>query len=116
MKAVEVIMEHGVPEDRIIFINLVHTEVLCYAGIFVTELLIDIVTRRIEDVLYPIPILASRESKAVNVFAHRLTYADAVQITGWIDQGLNEKAYIIPGLGDFGERRYCSFALDLYLR
>ena len=28
------------------------------------------------------------------------------QITGWIDQGLNEKAYIIPGLGDFGERRY----------
>lgn len=28
-----------------------------------------------------------------------------VQITGWIDQGLNEKAYIVPGLGDFGERR-----------
>ena len=29
------------------------------------------------------------------------------QITGWIDEGLNERAYIIPGLGDFGERRYC---------
>ena len=28
-----------------------------------------------------------------------------MQITGWIDQGLNEKAYIVPGLGDFGERR-----------
>lgn len=28
------------------------------------------------------------------------------QITGWIDKGLNEKAYIIPGLGDFGERRW----------
>jgi hypothetical protein len=28
------------------------------------------------------------------------------QVTGWIDQGLNEKAYIIPGLGDFGERRF----------
>lgn len=27
------------------------------------------------------------------------------KITGWIDQGLDEKAYIIPGLGDFGERR-----------
>ena len=27
-------------------------------------------------------------------------------MTGWIDKGLNEKAYIIPGLGDFGERRY----------
>ena len=32
--------------------------------------------------------------------------AGCVQITGWIDQGLNEKAYIVPGLGDFGERRY----------
>ena len=32
------------------------------------------------------------------------------KITGWIDQGLNEKAYIIPGLGDFGERR-CVFTL-----
>lgn len=29
-----------------------------------------------------------------------------MQITGWIDEGLNEKAYIVPGLGDFGERRY----------
>ena len=29
-----------------------------------------------------------------------------LQVTGWIDQGLNERAYIIPGLGDFGERRY----------
>ena len=27
------------------------------------------------------------------------------QITGWIDDGLNERAYIVPGLGDFGERR-----------
>ena len=32
MKAVEVIMEHGVPEDRIIFINLVHApSVLLFA-------------------------------------------------------------------------------------
>lgn len=33
------------------------------------------------------------------------------KITGWIDKGLNEKAYIIPGLGDFGERRYVLRAL-----
>lgn len=32
----------------------------------------------------------------------------SLQITGWIDEGLNEKAYIIPGLGDFGERRYAN--------
>ena len=37
---------------------------------------------------------------------HRLLWR---QITGWIDKGLNEKAYIIPGLGDFGERR-CGIA------
>lgn len=30
MKAVEVIMEHGVPEDRIIFINLVRFSRLGY--------------------------------------------------------------------------------------
>jgi uracil phosphoribosyltransferase len=28
-----------------------------------------------------------------------------LQVTGWIDEGLNERAYIVPGLGDFGERR-----------
>ena len=38
--------------------------------------------------------------------------ASSAQITGWIDEGLNEKAYIIPGLGDFGERR-CVFSSTL---
>ncbi|KAI0043171.1 PRTase-like protein [Auriscalpium vulgare] len=70
MKAVEVIMDHGVPEDRIIFINLISAP----------EGLKNFCTR------YP----------ALKV------------ITGWIDEGLNDRAYIIPGLGDFGERRYCS--------
>jgi uracil phosphoribosyltransferase len=27
-------------------------------------------------------------------------------VTAFIDQGLNEKKYIIPGLGDFGDRYY----------
>lgn len=27
-------------------------------------------------------------------------------VTGEVDQGLNEKKYIIPGLGDFGDRFY----------
>jgi hypothetical protein len=35
MKAVEVIMEHGVPEDRIIFINLVR--VLCFLLFAMTD-------------------------------------------------------------------------------
>ncbi|KAH7903458.1 uracil phosphoribosyltransferase-domain-containing protein, partial [Hygrophoropsis aurantiaca] len=67
MKAVEVLQEQGVPEDRIIFINLVAAPegLKAFCGKF----------------------------PALRV------------ITGWIDKGLNEKSYIIPGLGDFGERR-----------
>jgi len=69
MKAVEVLIEHGVSEDRIIFINLVSSP------------------------------------EGITKFCTRFPQLRVV--TGWIDEGLNEKAYIIPGLGDFGERRYC---------
>lgn len=69
IKAVEVLMEHDVPEERIIFINLISSP----EGL-----------RKFSDKFPKLKI-----------------------ITGWIDEGLNEKAYIIPGLGDFGERRYC---------
>ncbi|KAH9483174.1 Uracil phosphoribosyltransferase, synthesizes UMP from uracil [Psilocybe cubensis] len=70
MKAVEVLMEHGVPEERIIFINLIAAP------------------------------------EGLTTFCSR--FPSLKVITGWIDQGLNDKAYIIPGLGDFGERRYCT--------
>ncbi|KAF8211825.1 PRTase-like protein [Mycena galopus ATCC 62051] len=60
MKAVEVLMDHGVPEDRIIFINLI----------------------------------ASPEG--LRTFCSKYPQLKVM--------GLNEKAYIIPGLGDFGER------------
>jgi len=69
IKAVEVLIEHGVPAERIIFINLVAAP------------------------------------EGISNFCTR--FPTTKIITGWIDQGLNEKAYIIPGLGDFGERRYC---------
>ncbi|KAF7329890.1 Uracil phosphoribosyltransferase [Mycena kentingensis (nom. inval.)] len=69
MKAIEVLMEHGVPEERIIFINLISAP------------------------------------EGLRNFCGK--YPQVKVITGWIDQGLNERAYIIPGLGDFGERRYC---------
>ncbi|KAF8590318.1 PRTase-like protein [Ramaria rubella] len=67
IKAVEVLLAEGVPEERIIFVNLISAP----------EGLKNFCTR--------FPMLRV--------------------ITGWIDKGLNEKAYIIPGLGDFGERR-----------
>ncbi|CEL59339.1 uracil phosphoribosyltransferase [Rhizoctonia solani AG-1 IB] len=68
IKAVEVLKEAGVAEDRIMFLNLI----------------------------------ASPEG--IRAFCGK--YPALRMITGWIDKGLNEKAYIIPGLGDFGERRY----------
>ncbi|KAG2114617.1 PRTase-like protein [Suillus discolor] len=69
MKAVEVLQEQGVPEERIIFINLIAAP------------------------------------EGLKRFCGR--FPSLRVITGWIDQCLNEKSYIIPGLGDFGERRYC---------
>lgn len=68
IKAVEVLKEHKVPDERIIFLNLIS----CPEGI--------------------------------RKFCE--TFPKCRLITGCIDKGLNEKRYIIPGLGDFGERRY----------
>jgi len=69
IKAVEVLLEHGVPEQRIIFVNLIAAP------------------------------------EGLRNFCTK--FPSLRVITGWTDEGLNERAYIIPGLGDFGERRYC---------
>jgi uracil phosphoribosyltransferase len=108
MKAVEVIMEHGVPEDRIIFINLVGVRLLplSYFGmsscgeraqISAPEGLKRFAAR------YPSLRVVCCVSRRFPL-AQSLT-GDSYQVTGWIDDGLNERAYIVPGLGDFGERR-----------
>ena len=34
-------------------------------------------------------------------------YPDVKIITGGIDEKLDENKYIVPGLGDFGDRYYC---------
>ncbi|KAI1805535.1 uracil phosphoribosyltransferase [Daldinia bambusicola] len=66
--AVEVLKSRGVPEERILFLNLI----------------------------------ASPEG--VQNFATKFPKLRVV--TAFIDQGLDEKNYIIPGLGDFGDRFY----------
>lgn len=70
---------------------------------------IDIISRRIEDLLCKIPNPTCGPSILFNLSSQASKRAYRVfrdlQITGWIDKGLNEQAYIIPGLGDFGERR-----------
>jgi len=68
IKAAEVLKESGVPEEKIIFINLI----------------------------------SSPEGLAN--FCAKVPKCRV--ITGWIDKALNERKFIIPGLGDFGERRY----------
>lgn len=66
--AVEVLISRGVPEDRILFLNLI----------------------------------ASPEG--IESFSKRFPKLRIV--TAFIDQGLDSKKYIIPGLGDFGDRYY----------
>ncbi|KAI9721466.1 MAG: Uracil phosphoribosyltransferase, synthesizes UMP from uracil [Candelaria pacifica] len=66
--AVDVLKSRGVPEDRILFLNLI----------------------------------ASPEG--VTSFAQRFPKLRVV--TAFVDQGLDEKNYIVPGLGDFGDRFY----------
>ncbi|CAJ0625692.1 5834_t:CDS:10 [Entrophospora sp. SA101] len=68
LKAIEVLLEYGVLEDKILFLNLL----CCPEGI-----------------------------KAVTEKYKKLKI-----ITSFIDQGLDEKKYIIPGIGDFGDRYF----------
>ncbi|CAG8762983.1 39261_t:CDS:2 [Gigaspora margarita] len=65
IKAIEVLMSHGVKEDKILFLNL---------------------------------IAAPEGIQAVTS-----KYSKLKIITGFIDQKLNEKKFILPGLGDFGK-------------
>ncbi|OAA66217.1 uracil phosphoribosyltransferase [Cordyceps fumosorosea ARSEF 2679] len=66
--AVQVLKAKGVPEDRILFLNLI----------------------------------ASPEG--INNFVKKFPRLKVV--TAFIDEGLDEKNYIVPGLGDFGDRFY----------
>ncbi|KAJ3309817.1 hypothetical protein HDV04_005596 [Boothiomyces sp. JEL0838] len=68
IKAVQVLLDHGVVEENIVFVNLV----ACPEGIK--------------------NMLAAHPKVAI--------------ITGAIDDGLNDKKYILPGLGDFGCRYF----------
>ncbi|KAJ9142624.1 Uracil phosphoribosyltransferase [Pleurostoma richardsiae] len=66
--AVEVLKSRGVPEERILFLNLI----------------------------------ASPEG--IKRFA--TTFPKLRVVTAFVDEGLDDKNYIIPGLGDFGDRYY----------
>ena len=111
MKAVEVLMEHGVPEERIIFINLVYN--FTRASFVPFLIFSDRVSRRLDHFLRQVPPTKSCTQQLLITPPSQLSLTP-LQITGWIDQGLNEKAYIIPGLGDFGERRsVLAFAVTL---
>jgi len=67
--AVKVLIERGVPEERILFLNLIASP------------------------------------QGIKDFADRFPKLRIV--TAFVDQGLDDKNYIIPGLGDFGDRYYC---------
>jgi len=66
--AADVLKSRGVPEDRILFLNLISSP------------------------------------EGLSNFAKRLPKARIV--TSFVDEGLDAKNYIVPGLGDFGDRFY----------
>ncbi|PWN53400.1 PRTase-like protein [Violaceomyces palustris] len=68
LRAIEVLIQHGVKPERILFLNLIASP----EGL---------------DNMY-------RNFPQVRV------------ISGWVDEKLDEKSYIIPGLGDYGDRYY----------
>mmetsp|Transcript_13102 Transcript_13102/g.17993 ORF Transcript_13102/g.17993 Transcript_13102/m.17993 type:complete len:230 (+) Transcript_13102:75-764(+) len=68
IKAVEVLREHGVSDDKIIFVNLIS----CPEGI-----------------------------AAMKAHCPEVTI-----VTSEVDERLNEKKYILPGIGDFGDRYF----------
>lgn len=66
--AVDVLLEKGVPQERILFLN----------------------------------VLASPEG--ISLFKEK--YPAVKIVTGMIDEGLDEAKYVVPGVGDFGDRYY----------
>ncbi|KAH8929453.1 putative FUR1-uracil phosphoribosyltransferase [Atractiella rhizophila] len=68
IQATEVLLTKGVPEERIIFLNLV----------------------------------ASPEG----IEAYTKRFKKIRVISAWVDEGLDERKYIVPGLGDFGDRYF----------
>ncbi|KAK5630709.1 hypothetical protein RRF57_006424 [Xylaria bambusicola] len=84
--AVEVLKSRGVPEERILFLNLIASP----EGIanFATKFpRLRVVTAFVDQVCIPISLIS---------FECPLTSS----------QGLDSKNYIVPGLGDFGDRFY----------
>ncbi|EPQ31379.1 uncharacterized protein PFL1_00714 [Pseudozyma flocculosa PF-1] len=68
LKAIEVLTDHGVKKERILFLNLI----------------------------------ASPEGLQ-NMWTK---YPQVRVISAWVDEKLDDKSYIIPGLGDYGDRYY----------
>ncbi|WOO77595.1 Uracil phosphoribosyltransferase [Vanrija pseudolonga] len=68
IKAIEVLLSHGVKEEKILFLNLI-----------ASPLGTDTVCKR---------------------------FPKLRMITAWVDEGLDSHSYIVPGLGDFGDRYF----------
>lgn len=63
----------------------------------------EVITRgAVEENITFINVVSSPEG-IFNIFA---AFPKISIVTGWIDDGLNEKKYIVPGLGDFGDRYF----------
>lgn len=84
MTAIKVLRDHDVPEENIFFLNLVSAPTGFYIPCYQLLTLFQFLGLR-------------------NVLS---SYPKLTIITTAIDEGLNDKKYIVPGIGDFGDRYF----------
>lgn len=95
-KAIEVLIEAGVDESAIVFLNIIS----CPEG------LAALTTQ------FPKVCITITTSSTLCLSSHSFPMSQQIKIvTAEVDSHLNEKKYIIPGIGDFGDRY---FGTDLF--
>lgn len=92
MQAMEVLLQHGVPEERILFLNIVASP----------EGLRNVYEKCVVGVTYNHVLLFWPNKSSPNFSTRR--FPKIRVICAWVDDGLDEHNYIVPGLGDFGNR------------
>lgn len=82
IKAIDVLMEHGVAEDHIVFLNIIS----CPEGI-------KAITDRC---------VGGCDTCTGRIILYLCRFSKVTVVTAEVDAFLNEKKYIVPGIGDFG--------------
>jgi uridine kinase len=97
-QAIELLIRKGVPEDRIIFLNLISVKVLLLSCRLVTP------ASSCSFWSVYLSLFHKQAPEGVNCVCKRFPRLKIV--TSEIDGGLNEEYRVIPGLGEYGDRYF----------